>query len=574
MIHEKDFFGGPYVPEFIFHKYGPLKLATWSSLFLECSCIFLVWSKNKYIKYGTVYSMIALHIGIELTMNMHVFEILSIIGWCMFLIQSELPYQKYCARTKVDTIKRKPSHKSMFQYLLGIIQHPVVINIFLLTLTTIFIADTFPLHEIHDILDAMLTVPLSVIKTTTTSPSKLSFISGLSYIVTNIQTTLLYLNTLRQNYLFPYVMKYLYPVGLYQAVWNLYSGAPDTNCIFTTNITTYSILQNGSHQMNSYAYRSPDWGTMTWYTKKRYQRPMTMQEKLENSVCRDCYVRYHANNIINDELSHEGTNTTNIQLASATLTGQCENPPFPPVDDWFNWSGWFYADAKQSELVQHDPVLLYTTNICNDLNAELCRRYYNEGYCHTAQYNHAHRHSFNNGTILVDNDSFVFNITQTCRKSCNFCPEDGYDTNEIVNGTRLSIFWPVPTWDNAEQVHYYAETSMYYDCTVIQVRDRPLKLYLVKYDDSAYSNEWFDPMTLRDRGYHFLPDDEYDDLGQSISMQDYTGSDLMDEAANDAFTSDSTDDDDVADVHSDEEVSMNGDDDFPKDEHNNDQDEL
>jgi hypothetical protein len=310
-------------------------------------------------------------------------------------------------------------------------------------------------------------------------------------------------------------------------------------------------MENGNHQLNSYAYISPDWGTMTWYTKKRYQRPMTMQEKLDNSMCRDCYVRYHANNIITDLLRQdENRSITNIQLASATLTGQCENPPLPPaVDDWFNWTGWFYANAKQDVLVQHDPFLLYTTNICNDLNVELCQQYYHEGLCYTAQTNHLHRHSWSNGTILTDHDSFVYNITQMCRQSCHFCPEDGYDTNDLKNGTRLSIFWTIPTWDNAEQLYFYDETSMYYDCTIIEVRDRPVKQYLIKYDDSFYNNEWFDFMTLRDLGYHFIPDDDNEKNIQSASFSHDESTDDVSEdtagSANDVAIEGNTDDDDV-----------------------------
>lgn len=271
MIHEKDFFGGPYVPEFIFNKYGPLKLATWSSLFLECSCIFLVWSRNKYIKYGTVYSMIALHLGIESTMNMHVFEILSIIGWCMFLIQPDISHRDYksmTAKTNTDL-----NRKTMTRYLLDIIQHTWVVNSFLLAITTILILDTFPLYEIQDVLNGVISVPLSSLLAKITSPSQLSVVSGLVYAINHIQTKLLYLNELRRNYLFPYVTKYLYPIGLYQAVWTLYSGAPDMSCIFTTNITAYTIMpdsNSSNHQLNSYSYVSPDWGTMTWYEKKRW----------------------------------------------------------------------------------------------------------------------------------------------------------------------------------------------------------------------------------------------------------------------------------------------------------------
>ena len=518
VIHQKVSFGGPFAPDFIFNKFGPLKLATWSSLLLECSCIFLVWSSNKYTKYGTVYSMIALHIGIDLAMNMHVFEILSILGWCMFFIQPNQKYQEYSAMMKVDTIKTKPNRKSAKRYFFDIIQHSTFINIFVLVLATIFIVDTFPLREIQEILNVVTTVPFSTIQPNTSSQWKISFASGISAIITSVQTALLYLNILRQNYFTPVIKKYLNPIGLYQGVWDVYKEASDMNCFFTISIATYSIMHNDGNtingtnrQLNTYTYTSPDWGTAAWYTKKRYQRPMTIDLK---HMCRDCYVRYHANNIINDVLSKEGTNITNIQLASATLMGQGENPPPPPaVDDWFNWSGWFFADAKQGVFFQHIPVLLYTTNLCNDLNVDLCRHYLNEGFCDAAQNNHARRHIFNNGTLLAENDAFVYNITQTCRQSCSFCPEHGYDTNSFINGTRISIYWPAPKWSHIGHIYKYDETSRYYDCTIVQVRDRPMKQYLLKYNDARFVNEWFDPMTLRDLGYHLLPAmDDDDDL--------------------------------------------------------------
>ena len=572
VIHEKDFFGGPYVPEFIFNKYGPLKLATWSSLFLECSCIFLVWSRNKYIKYGTVYSMIALHLGIESTMNMHVFEILSIIGWCMFLIQPDISHRDYksmTAKTNTDL-----NRKTMTRYLLDIIQHTWVVNSFLLAITTILILDTFPLYEIQDVLNGVISVPLSSLLAKITSPSQLSVVSGLVYAINHIETKLLYLNELRRNYLFPYVTKYLYPIGLYQAVWTLYSGAPDMSCIFTTNITAYTIMpdsNSSNHQLNSYSYVSPDWGTMTWYEKKRYQRPMTMQEKLTDYMYRDGYVRYHTNNIFNDVLSNEEANMTNLHLASATLMVQCEHPPpAPDIDDWFNWSGWFYADAKQDVLVQREPRLLYTTNICNDLNVELCQQYNNEGLCYIAQSHHSVRHRFDatNIDVLKEKEALVYNITQTCRRSCNFCPEDGYDTNDLSIGTRISVYWPIPTWDDTDQKYYYDEKSLYYPGTIVQVRDHPLKQYRIKYDESGYNDEWFDPMTLRDRGYHFVPPLDNEIIDQSASAPDES---LEAEVVE---TQENVDDDAVGADNDDDEISSDDDDDVYSEESKEHGDEL
>jgi hypothetical protein len=473
--------------------------------------------------------MIALHIGIELTMNMHVFEILSIVGWCMFFIVPDLSYTKYIGddgtNAGVPTTNTNIGSNIFSRFFGYIVQHIWVLNLLLFSAVIILIMDTFPLYELHDILQDVVMVPLAAIQSAATSPLTVSLLQVGSSTTILLQTALLQLYDLRRDVFYTQFMApYFYHLGIYQEVWNLYSGAPDTNCIYTTSITTYTTLRRNNSTMdndsnystrNSYTYASPDWGEMTWYEKKRYQRPMTMQEKLVPYMCRDCYVQYHANNLMqqaavnlhqqNDTESKTMT-ATNIHLASATLTMQCENPPYPPVlDDWFNWTGWFYANAKQDVLVQHDPVFLYTINICEDLNVDLCQQWYNEGLCYHAHNNHNYRHSFNNGTLRLDHDAFVYNITQTCRRSCRLCPEQGYDSNHLTNGTRLSIYWPLPSWDDSTQLYTYDPTAMYYDGTIIQVRERPMKQYLIRYDIPTYNNEWFDPIILRDRGYHFIP---------------------------------------------------------------------
>jgi hypothetical protein len=211
---------------------------------------------------------------------------------------------------------------------------------------------------------------------------------------------------------------------------------------------------------------------------------------------------------MNDMLSNNAmADRSNIQLASATLTAHCHNAlPPPALDDWYNWGGWFYADAKQDAVVRLDPVLLYATNICHDLNVDLCRQYLSEGLCHMAPQDHIHRHGTSSKTSMRTNDDvLVYNVTQTCRQSCNLCPENGYDTNDLRNGTRMSIFWPRPRWSHNSHKYVYDEKSRYYDCTIIRVKNYPLKLYRLKYDGSVFSNEWFDLMTLRDVGYRLLP---------------------------------------------------------------------
>jgi hypothetical protein len=97
---------GIFNPDFIFARYGPLKLLCWSALVLEASCYILVWIPA--LRKLSVVLMISLHIGIDLSMNMHMFEWLSSLGWCVFLIQPApaIPVKK---KKKAKEDEKKPS---------------------------------------------------------------------------------------------------------------------------------------------------------------------------------------------------------------------------------------------------------------------------------------------------------------------------------------------------------------------------------------------------------------------------------------------------------------------------------
>lgn len=74
-------------PDFLFDRLGPLKLLTWMSLLIETSGWILVWVPQ--MRVPVVISMILLHLGIEVTMNMHCFEWLAITGWLVFFLQPD-----------------------------------------------------------------------------------------------------------------------------------------------------------------------------------------------------------------------------------------------------------------------------------------------------------------------------------------------------------------------------------------------------------------------------------------------------------------------------------------------------
>jgi uncharacterized membrane protein len=105
---------------------------------------------------------------------------------------------------------------------------------------SILITDSFPLYELYHVLEGVLKVPLATMQSTATSSFVVAVVQVGSSTTTLIQMTLRQLYDLRRTVFYKKLMvPYLYST-LYQEVWNLYNDAPDTNCIYTTSITTYT----------------------------------------------------------------------------------------------------------------------------------------------------------------------------------------------------------------------------------------------------------------------------------------------------------------------------------------------
>jgi hypothetical protein len=473
---------------------------TWSSLFLECTGFVLVWLPSRRLRHLTVASMILLHVGIDMTMNMHIFEWLSIIGWCMFLFESEEPSTEPWQREETNPPtaplpKNRPTGPPPFHGRRGIL------DAFLITVLLIFFIDTVPFMELYDSLLLLLTYNAKTNEVLS---------SNASISLAKRALNLLYYSHWWRDQLFtiPIAIPFLYPLGLYQGVWNLYSGAPDTFCryeiLLSTNNNTFDAeTLDRITSKDISIFRSPDWGTLTWWEKKRWQRPMTMYEKLPEYMCLDCFVQYHARQY----MQQHGRG----YIASLRLHVECERPPPPPaVDDWWNWTGWFYANAKQENLVPLDmESLLYVVNICDELSDD-CVQWKLDGLCDW----------YNDNSSITDQD--LFTMTQLCRRSCELCPEQGYDADKLLNGTRLSVIWPIPEKKMyVNDVHIASPEAMYYDATIIQVKDRPRgKRYLLRYDDAFYNSEWFDPILLRERGYRLISTPPPSELGLDSSLQD------------------------------------------------------
>jgi uncharacterized membrane protein YphA (DoxX/SURF4 family) len=96
-----------WVSEYCFNRMAMVKLQTWIALVIEIGCIVTIWIPS--LRWYTFLAVVALHIGIELALIMHVFEYLSVIGWISFFVYPNDTMQKHTeesdtAVTKDDTL--------------------------------------------------------------------------------------------------------------------------------------------------------------------------------------------------------------------------------------------------------------------------------------------------------------------------------------------------------------------------------------------------------------------------------------------------------------------------------------
>jgi hypothetical protein len=460
------------------------------------------------VRYAVVASMILLHVGIDLAMNMHIFEWLSIIGWCMFLFESSEPPPTKSIAISSTTNKFAFWHRRW------------VINVLLIFLISTFLIDTFPILYLYEGLVCFL--------------HPITGLSVASPALRTVSKSVSRMNAFRKKTLVkPFIMRYLDPLGLYQDVWDMYTEASDDFWCFETTLSVYKKplissddVSDDVEKIEDIRILSPDWGKMTWYEKKRWQRPMTMYDNFQGRMCFDCFVQYQALQYLK---KHRGEGyksaAEDIGIASIRLEIHTVTPPPPPeFDDWWNWTGWFYADAKQTVFERQPASFSYVLNFCNDLS-DRCDQWKKAGLCDAVSNHHVDRYSYNRS--IADEDRFA--MTQLCRRSCLWCPEHGYNADALLNGTRISVIWPIPSrivmCSNAEDSE---DAAIYYDATIVEVVDHPMKQYLLKYDNSSYDSEWFDPIILRDRGYRLFPGADHHDPGDDNEI-DSEGDEVMSE---------------------------------------------
>jgi hypothetical protein len=227
------------------------------------------------------------------------------------------------------------------------------------------------------------------------------------------------------------------------------------------------------------SFLSPDWSTMTWYEKKRLQRPMSFFDNL-------CEGSYPA---LNEAYIRHVIFEFKDEVASAALYRHWKVPPEDPPANWG-----FFDVAKQP--MEGDTDEMFNLNLCDDFSAS-CEDMAQRGLCH--------------------DQSQLHRMLLTCRYSCDLCS----DTDDIRLGDRLDVVW-----------HKYGRA---YTATVREVRKNPTKFYLEwdDFDDEKERFEWMNYVDLRGRGFRIFDqggDDEETSGGYNEGSDDQKEDDEGDTA--------------------------------------------
>jgi Vitamin K-dependent gamma-carboxylase len=82
--HTTDWYPGIFNPDFLFNRMWFLRLCTYGSMFIEFICWIFIWPRAT--RKAVLALVFLFHFGIEVTMTMHVFEWVAMIGWMVFLV--------------------------------------------------------------------------------------------------------------------------------------------------------------------------------------------------------------------------------------------------------------------------------------------------------------------------------------------------------------------------------------------------------------------------------------------------------------------------------------------------------
>ena len=87
LAHTWDRYPGIWTPDWLFNRLGPLQVMAWFTLGLELMAPITLWIPR--FRKPTLCLVILLHVGMEVALNMHLFESLTILGFCSFLVDKD-----------------------------------------------------------------------------------------------------------------------------------------------------------------------------------------------------------------------------------------------------------------------------------------------------------------------------------------------------------------------------------------------------------------------------------------------------------------------------------------------------
>jgi Vitamin K-dependent gamma-carboxylase/ShK domain-like len=491
VIHTTDFYGGIFNPDCIFNRMGPLMIMTYASLFLECACLLTAW----IWPVATVAAMYGLHLGIELAMNMHCLEWLCMVGWLVFLVRpikeeekSDDPLMRSASTSAAEQevvneveddhdesmetvdVAAPPDESSADVGNTGGTKASEISTETRIVKSISLYASTFPDERSSVISGYLLKQLLRHLGTCTliafglvifleTSP--LERLYGLlpETAYPYLQQAVDYQNYLVQTFTQPITA----PLQLRQEGWYMYSIPPKESY-------RYEIVFQHANGTSS-SWHSPKWEDMTWYQKKRWQRFMSLYDRLGSASMAewDAFTRYMA------QQQHQQQQHDSI--ASLELYQHKELPVTWPVDMVFG----FFNEARQP-LARYQTVLLFSLNLCADFH-EQCAAWASEGYC----------------------DWPISTYLSQCRYSCDYCRQN------IANldvGSRVAVFYPV--------------NYQYFRATVRQVKQHARRQVWLEYDfyntdEDRY--EWFDQHLLWERGLMILREEASDSVSKMVPIE-------------------------------------------------------
>jgi Vitamin K-dependent gamma-carboxylase/ShK domain-like len=316
--HMSDFFPGIFNPDFLFHQLLPLKLLCWTILVLEAVCVATVWIP--VLRIPTIIAMIVMHVGVEVSMVMHCFEWLVIVGWLAFLVQPVQPFDH-----QAPSIRRACKKRSTQILLSG-----RALNIVLGTAIVVMVLEATPTTE--PMSSMLLLKPLEPI------------FNALSFTRKALHNT---------------VDPHLELGKLERGWWARHSGTIDQH----RNLFFQAYIVFDDH--TEAVWKSPDWSQLDPWSRKRYTRHMNFYRHLEQK--RNAHVWVH--------LCKQLAVAYGPSVAAVEMSAVWEQAVPPPAT-----LGWFDSPAQQPMEKGEDSLVALL--LCHDaLDETTCQAEAGQGHC-------------------------------------------------------------------------------------------------------------------------------------------------------------------------------------------------